>query len=200
MSSNVGFLLSGILCLFTVAMLSAVLADGRSMFMSENGRAAVGASYDYRGYWWGDSGNMFNSCSDYRRRFRLLEGATYISLVAAGLGVICSLLGTGSPSKIWEMLAIAVNAVLFVFALIAMAVGWALWSEDYDCTDADFKIKNEYDVNYGPIFLVVGFVFGLANVIILVVFGILMKGTPTTQTEVKADHEPVTGNAEEQTA
>ncbi|KAJ9463229.1 hypothetical protein DIPPA_01461 [Diplonema papillatum] len=192
MSPNVGFLLSGILCLVTVVMLTAVLADGRSMFEMSSGNYAVGASYDTFGYGWDDSKNNFNSCDDYTHRFKLLQGATYISLLAAGLAVIVSMLGTGSLSRIWGLIAFVLNIGLFVFVLIAMAVGWALWSEEYECGLVSVKIKDFYDVSYGPIFLVFCFIFGLVNVIVLAVTGTL--SSRNVNAEAVMVHEPVVGH------
>ncbi|KAJ9465940.1 hypothetical protein DIPPA_20088 [Diplonema papillatum] len=201
MLTQSGHLAVGFLSMVSAAMLAAVLADGRSMYVIEEpgampltnttgvGRYGFGTFYDSDGYSWGDSETFIRTheCDEHKRRFNLLKSGCIISILAAGTGIFFSLLGAARFRRVFGILSVVGNATLFVMSVIAMAVGWALWAGAFDCGGGSFRIKDNFDVSYGPFFLVACFVLAIVNLAILIASGALREQQPV-------ENEPKSGS------
>eukprot|EP01061_Rhynchopus_euleeides_P012020 TRINITY_DN2161_c0_g1_i2.p1 TRINITY_DN2161_c0_g1~~TRINITY_DN2161_c0_g1_i2.p1 ORF type:complete len:190 (+),score=69.92 TRINITY_DN2161_c0_g1_i2:68-637(+) len=172
---SMGHVVAGVLGLVNFVFLCCVLGDGRSLVVASHGVAGIGAYHDYRGFGWSDNKAWLKGlgCTEHKDRGLAIEAFTFIALFFTAFAVLLNLLGAQSGKGTYGMISLGLNAANAVFLLIAFSLVASLYDESFGCDLVDISVSTWYDLNYGLPFMVLGFVFSLANVGALAAMGAL---------------------------
>ena len=178
----------------TVVFLTACIADGQSLMRLKDSQrsgndvatdyAGFGLWKDYTGHSWESDLNGMHACDDRHEIGQTMAGFALMALIFAGLAVMCNLMGLQSGRGVFGFAAAGLNVLVFVFAVMTMALAGALFDQEY----CDVESKDDYDLHYALPMLVFVVVFALAGVGALVAMGAMKDATEATQ---ETKNEPI---------
>eukprot|EP01061_Rhynchopus_euleeides_P022274 TRINITY_DN36298_c0_g1_i1.p1 TRINITY_DN36298_c0_g1~~TRINITY_DN36298_c0_g1_i1.p1 ORF type:complete len:201 (+),score=65.48 TRINITY_DN36298_c0_g1_i1:75-677(+) len=192
MTGNNGHFIAGCLCLATVAMLTAAMADGRSFASYDHDSiSGIGIWKDFGGRPWKNHNSLLNlGCDDRADLGKTLVAFTFMPTLLSGLSVISSLKGLQTGQGIYGTASVLLNVVSCVFLIIALASASSIYNEEY----CDVEVKDSYDLEYAVPFLVVTLIFSIASAAALVLLGAMQDSSSATAAR---ENEPAAEPMEE---
>ena len=177
MAGSMGHVVAGFMTLISIVFLTASLADGQSLMrLKESQRsgndvatdyAGFGLWKDYTGHAWENDLNGMHDCDDREELAQTMAGFSLMALLFMVASLVSNLVGLQGGDGVFGIVSMAMNALVFLFSLLAMSMAVAIFDESYCGTE----MKDTYTLHYAvPLFVMI-LVICILNIIVLAATG-----------------------------